>query len=49
MSSAFGMVLYGIGAWLVLSVIFAAILCRCINAAKQREKQFQGRTGSMEA
>lgn len=49
MSSAFYVILYGIGTWLFISVIFTAVLCRCIHAAKQREKQFQGRSGSMEA
>lgn len=48
MSSAFDVILCGLGAWLVVSVIFTAALCRCIHAAKQREKQFQDRFGSME-
>lgn len=49
MSSAFGMVLCGLGAWIVVSVAFAAILCRCIHVGKRRHREFQGRFGSMEA
>lgn len=36
-------------AWFGISIITAAILCRCCHNAKQREKQFKGRFGSMEA